>query len=136
MTKGAKGLDPQRAKVLAEKLEALIRTSYPDYPVKMSQTAVAKSIGISQPQLSAVLSRAGRGFGINSLIRLREHFRISIDELLDLRPFRPRAPDDTVERQVEVAIARLLPEALRRLPESEPPPEPKLLPPKPPKKRG
>ena len=122
MAKGTKGLDPKQAKHLAKTLRLLMKAKHPD----LSDTEVARTIGVPQSQLSSALRGENRSSGVQGLIRIREHFRVSIDDLLGLsllpsKPL-PREEMEAVVREVLVTIER----AKATLP--APTPEPLQLP--------
>lgn len=105
-----KKLDRKYAEHLAGLLRPIVRDRFGN-----SQTAFAKHVGVSQPQISAILRPGGgdRSAGISVLIRLRAYLNMSIDEMLGL----PMLPARAVPvSELEAAVARALE---RRFPQPE-----------------
>jgi hypothetical protein len=109
------GLTVTQAKHLAEELRQFL-------PRYRNATEMARSWGISQSQMSQLLSGTNRGAGVAVLCRLRTHSGLTLDELLGLPPLGPSV-DDRIRRAVHEALDK---EAARK-PASDRPV--KLLPP-------
>lgn len=94
-----------------------------------NETAMAKDMGVSQPQLNAVLKKHGgeRGAGIVFLLAVRAYLKDkTLDEILGLDPPEFVRRSEAVRlSEVEATIERLLDE---RLPPELPRTEPPLLP--------
>lgn len=121
MGKGTKGLDVRQARHLAHRLHELLAARYPGASV----TAAAEAIGVPQSQLSSALhGDPKRSFGVSGLIRLREHFRVSIDDLLGLEPLPSRPLPPQVEEAVWQAMRAMAVGPAPAPPAAPEPPEP------------
>ncbi len=97
------GLTDEQAKALAKRLEPYFEN------YDRNQTSMAKAWGVSQSQLSQILSGKGRGAGVAVLVRIRQHTGLTLDELLGLAETSP-VVDAGVERvvsAVEKAISEI-----------------------------
>ncbi len=85
----------------AEHLAAELRVFLSRY--ENNATTMARAWGVSQPQLSQILSGRGRGAGVAVLCRLRMHSGRTIDDLLGLPPLGPTL-DDKIRAAVVKAV--------------------------------
>lgn len=92
-------------------------------------TKMAKAMRVSQPQLSAVMTKGERGVGIMFLLAVRDYLRDrTLDEILGLDP--PKAaPMSTVEAALERVIERRLSGPIGLLPPAPAPSEREAAPP-------
>lgn len=118
------GLTDDQAKRLADLLRP-----YRDERFGGNATDMARAWGVSQSQLSQILSGRGRGAGVAVLIRLRAATGRTLDDLLGLPELGP-----TQEDRIRAAVERALDERARQGREivvHVERPKPKLLRPKP-----
>lgn len=84
------------------------------YLYEGSQSAMARDIGIPQPQLSQFLRPAERsaGAGISVLLRIRERFGVTLDDILGLPPLDEEKQSDIAKLDALLAEVHLLREKL------------------------
>lgn len=98
MAKGSKRLESGPAKALQVRLVALMKEHN-----FTSQNAFANWLGVSQPQLSVVMS-GERSVGINVLLRLRQRLNVPLDDLLGLPPLAGAVAPNVIRSAVLEAL--------------------------------
>jgi hypothetical protein len=104
---GQSPLPDDQAKRLAENLKAYIDRHYAGV-----QRAAERGMGVSQAHISAILNPGGRrGASIATLLRLRAKMRMSLDDLLGLKPFdQPVPPPQVTLPDAKLAMRETLDE--------------------------
>lgn len=94
----ARRLDPRLVRSVCDRFRAHVNRTV-NVDERGWQKTVAKALGVSQPQVSAMYrgeTASVRGLAITTLIKLRAWMHVSIDEMLDL-PRIARGPDHDAE---------------------------------------